>query len=197
MYLRKTLIIVLLILLVDQISKIYVKTHFQLEESVEVFSWFRISFIENPGAAWGTKLSDILPISESTGKLMLTLFRLIAIGGIGYWLWDLIRKGANSYLRVAVSLIFAGAVGNIIDSLFLWTDFRSQCRTSCHIYGRRQLWGPFLREGGRYAVFPNGRYYLAGLGAMGRRESFPVFCPGFQYRGYSYKHRGRNSFGIQ
>ncbi|SFR37752.1 signal peptidase II [Robiginitalea myxolifaciens] len=118
MYLRKTLIIVFLILLADQISKIYVKTHFQLEESVEVFSWFRISFIENPGAAWGTKLSDILPISERTGKLLLTLFRLVAIGGIGYWLWDLIRKGANNYLRVAVSLIFAGAVGNIIDSLF-------------------------------------------------------------------------------
>ncbi len=115
---KKSLLLVLLILLADQISKIYVKTHFQLEESVEVFSWFKIYFIENEGAAWGTKLSDLLPMSERTGKLMLTLFRLLAIGGIGYWLWDILKKQTNRYLTVAVSLIFAGAVGNIIDSMF-------------------------------------------------------------------------------
>jgi signal peptidase II len=118
MQLKKSLILVLLVLLADQISKIYVKTHFQLEESVEVFSWFKIFFIENDGAAWGTKLSDFLPIGERTAKLVLTIFRLFAIAGIGYWLWDIIRKGSNTTLQVAVSLIFAGAVGNIIDSVF-------------------------------------------------------------------------------
>lgn len=115
---KKSLFLVFAVLLADQMSKIYVKTHFQLEESVEVFSWFKIYFIENEGAAWGTKLSDLLPLSERKAKLFLTLFRVLAIGGIGYWLWDILKKHANTTLVVAVSLIFAGAVGNIIDSLF-------------------------------------------------------------------------------
>ena len=118
MSLKKSLLLVALVLLADQISKIYIKTHFELGESVEVFSWFKILFIENEGAAWGTKLSDLLPVSESAGKLILTVFRLFAIAGIGYWLWDILRKKANTILIVAVSLIFAGAIGNIIDSLF-------------------------------------------------------------------------------
>ena len=118
MNLKKSLLLILLILLVDQLSKIYVKTHFQLGESVEVFSWFKILFIENEGAAWGTKLSDILPISDSLGKLILTIFRLFAIAGIGYWLYDIIKKQGTQTLVIAVSLIFAGAFGNIIDSVF-------------------------------------------------------------------------------
>ncbi|UCE69893.1 MAG: lipoprotein signal peptidase [Flavobacteriaceae bacterium] len=118
MHLKKSLLLIFLILLADQLSKIYVKTHFELGESVEVFSWFRILFIENEGAAWGTKLSDLLPVTEKNAKLILTIFRLFAIGGIGYWLWDILRKKANTTLVLAVSLIFAGAVGNIIDSVF-------------------------------------------------------------------------------
>ncbi|MEC7770606.1 MAG: lipoprotein signal peptidase [Bacteroidota bacterium] len=118
MNLKKSLIIIILILLVDQISKVYIKTSFILGEAHEVFSWFKILFIENEGAAWGTKLSDILPISESVGKLILTIFRIFAVFGIGYWLWDIIRKQSPRTLILAVSLIFAGAVGNIIDSVF-------------------------------------------------------------------------------
>lgn len=123
MTLRKSLIIILIVLLIDQISKIYIKTHFVLGESVEVFSWFKILFIENEGAAWGTKLSDLLPISESSGKLFLTIFRLFAIVGIGYWLYDIIQKKSPNVLIIAVSLIFAGALGNIIDSVFYGTIF--------------------------------------------------------------------------
>ena len=129
---RNSLLIIFLILLVDQWSKIYVKTHFVLGESVEVFSWFKILFIENEGAAWGTKLSDLLPVSDSVGKLILTVFRLFAIAGIGYWLWDIVRKKSNRILIVAVSLIFAGAMGNIIDSMFygvLFNDSYSQTAT--------------------------------------------------------------------
>lgn len=118
MTLNKSLIIIFIVLLIDQISKVYIKTHFVLGESVQVFSWFKILFIENEGAAWGTKLSDILPISESAGKLFLTIFRLFAIAGIGYWLYDIIRKQSPRVLIIAVSLIFAGALGNIIDSVF-------------------------------------------------------------------------------
>ncbi|PRX56689.1 lipoprotein signal peptidase [Flagellimonas meridianipacifica] len=123
MNLKKSLLIIFLILLVDQISKIYIKTHFILGESVDVFSWFKILFIENEGAAWGTKLSDLLPISETNGKLVLTIFRLFAIVGIGYWLWDIIKKNAPKTLIIAVSLIFAGALGNIIDSVLYGTIF--------------------------------------------------------------------------
>lgn len=118
MRLNKALLLVAIILIVDQISKIYVKTHFVLGEDVTVFSWFKILFIENEGAAWGTKLSDILPVSDSAGKLILTIFRLFAIVGIGYWLYDIVRKMASKTLIIAVALIFAGALGNIIDSVF-------------------------------------------------------------------------------
>jgi signal peptidase II len=129
MLLRKSLLLIALILVADQVSKVYIKTHFPLGESVEVFSWFRILFIENEGAAWGTKLSDLLPVSERNAKLVLTIFRLFAIAGIGYWLWGLLKKGANTILVLAVSLIFAGAVGNIIDSLFYGMLFN-------HSYGQ-------------------------------------------------------------
>ncbi len=118
MRLKKSLALIILILLIDQVSKVYIKTHFVLGESVDVFSWFKILFIENEGAAWGTKLSDLFPVSEPTGKLILTIFRLFAIVGIGYWLFDIIRKNASRILVGAVSLIFAGALGNIIDSVF-------------------------------------------------------------------------------
>ena len=118
MSLKKSLLIIVLILLVDQISKIYIKTSFILGESHDVFGWFKILFIENEGAAWGTKLSDLLPISEPTGKLVLTIFRIFAVLGIGYWLWDIVKKQSPRTLILAVSLIFAGAVGNIIDSVF-------------------------------------------------------------------------------
>lgn len=118
MNLKKAILLILAILIVDQVSKIYIKTHFVYQDSIEVFSWFKILFIENEGAAWGTKLSDILPISDSIGKLILTVFRLFAIFGIGYWLFDTIKKGSSRTLIVAVSLIFAGALGNILDSVF-------------------------------------------------------------------------------
>lgn len=123
MNLKKSLGLVAIILIIDQVSKIYVKTHFTYNESVTVFSWFKLVFIENSGAAWGTKLSDFLPISEETGKLILTVFRLFAVVGIGYWLFDTIRKNLSKTLSIAISLIFAGAIGNIIDSVFYGTIF--------------------------------------------------------------------------
>jgi len=118
MSLKKSALLILLILFIDQWSKIYIKTNFVLGESIDVFNWFKILFIENEGAAWGAKLSDIFPISDKIGKLTLTIFRLFAICGIGYWLYDVIRKKTSRTLIVAVSLIFAGALGNIIDSVF-------------------------------------------------------------------------------
>ena len=134
MTLKKSLLIILVVLLIDQISKIYIKTHFELGDSVEIFSWFKILFIENEGAAWGTKLSDILPISESAGKLFLTIFRLFAIAGIGYWLYDIIKKQSPGILVLAVSLIFAGAFGNIIDSVFYGTLFNDSVNQTATLF---------------------------------------------------------------
>ena len=118
MKLKQALLLSFLVLLIDQLSKIYIKTHFVLGESHVVFDWFRIHFIENEGAAWGTKLSDIFPISDESGKLILTLFRIFAVAGIGYWLYDAIKNKGAKILIIAICLILAGAIGNIVDSVF-------------------------------------------------------------------------------
>jgi signal peptidase II len=127
MSLRKAYLLIFIILLVDQVSKIYIKTNFILGEEVEVFKWFKILFIENEGMAWGT----VIP--GAYGKLFLTLFRLVAVGGIGYWLWDSVeRKHSSNYLIVAIALILAGAFGNIIDSVFygvIFDDSQQQLAT--------------------------------------------------------------------
>jgi signal peptidase II len=132
MSIKKSLLIIVLVLFVDQVSKIYIKTNFALGDSYEVFEWFKIHFIENSGAAWGAKLNDFLPISEDSAKLILTVFRLFAVAGIGYWLFDSIKKQSSKTLILAVSLIFAGALGNIIDSVFygiLFNDSVGQVAT--------------------------------------------------------------------
>ena len=123
MSLKKSLLIILLILVVDQVSKIYIKLHFPLtlygEAALLNWGWFKILFIENKGMAWGTKINDIIPfISERSGKLMLTLFRIIAVSGIFYWLYDSIKIHASKLLIVCLTLILAGAIGNILDSVF-------------------------------------------------------------------------------
>lgn len=112
MSLRNSVFLIALILVIDQFSKIYIKTNFILGEEVKVFDWFKILFIENEGMAWGTK------IPGQYGKLILTVFRIVVVCGIAYWLYDSSKKHCSNFLMVAISLIFAGAVGNIIDSVF-------------------------------------------------------------------------------
>lgn len=129
---KKPFLLAYFLLILDQCVKIYIKTHFFLGESVEVFSGFQILFIENEGAAWGAKLSDILPISDVSGKIALTVFRLFAIVGIGAWFVSSVKKGVPLFLQIAQALIFAGALGNIIDSVFygvLFNDSMYQVAT--------------------------------------------------------------------
>lgn len=123
MKLKYAFLIILLVLIIDQWSKIYIKTHFILNEAVRVFSWFQIYFVENEGAAWGTK------IPGEYGKLLLTLFRIIAVIGIGYWLITATKKQQPKVLIISISLILAGALGNIIDSVFYGILFN-------HSYGQ-------------------------------------------------------------
>ena len=114
---------IFVVLLVDQYSKFYIKTTFELYQKHEVYDWFQIVFIENDGMAWGAKISDFIPfISERLAKLILTLFRIVAITGIGYWLCKSLRsRSRQPYL--AISMVFAGALGNIIDSVIYGVVF--------------------------------------------------------------------------
>ncbi|AJR02727.1 lipoprotein signal peptidase [Siansivirga zeaxanthinifaciens] len=170
MSLKKSIVLIIIILLIDQISKIYIKTHFKLQESIHVFDWFQIYFIENDGMAWGTKISDFVSfISDRTAKIALTVFRVIAIFGIGYWLYDATKKQASNTLIIAVALIFAGALGNIIDSVFygvLFEDSFNQVAT-------------FLPESGGYDTLLHGRVvdmlYFP-LFEIDIPESFPVYA---------------------
>lgn len=148
MSLKKSIVLIIIILLIDQISKIYIKTHFKLEENIKVFSWFQIYFIENDGMAWGTKINDFVSfISDRSAKIFLTVFRIVAIFGIGYWLYDATRKKGPKILILSIALIFAGALGNIIDSVFygvLFDDSFSQVAT-------------FLPEAGGYDTLLHGK----------------------------------------
>jgi signal peptidase II len=112
--LKKAIAIIVIVLLIDQLVKVYIKTHFYLGETVHIYGldWARLHFVENNGMAWGTEFGG------RTGKLFLTLFRLVAITGIGYWLVSSIKQNASKLLIFAITLIFAGAFGNIIDSVF-------------------------------------------------------------------------------
>jgi signal peptidase II len=148
MSLKRALIIIVLILLIDQISKFYIKTHFILGEDIVVFGWFKILFVENDGMAWGAKLSDFTSlISDRTAKVILTVFRLAAIVGICYWLINSIKNKGSRILIIAISLIFAGAFGNIIDSVLygvLFNDSLGQVAA-------------FLPESGGYDTFLHGK----------------------------------------
>jgi len=116
---NKTILLISIILFIDQASKIYVKTHFELGEELRIFEWFRLFFIENEGMAWGAKLSDISShINDSSAKLFLTIFRVFAVCGIGYWLHQSLQKATSKILIVSLALVFSGALGNILDSVF-------------------------------------------------------------------------------
>lgn len=122
----KPVLLIFLILILDQSSKFYVKTHYILHEGTVVFDWFQIMFVENDGMAWGAKLSDFIPfISDRVAKVMLTLFRIFAVTGIGVWLYKSVKRQKSKTLIVSLSLIFAGALGNIIDSVFYGLLFES------------------------------------------------------------------------
>lgn len=109
---KKVGIIVVLVILLDQLTKFYIKTHFHLTEGVDVFSWFQLKFVENPGMAYGAEFGGL------TGKVILSALRLFLIGGIAWYIWKNIKVHNNNYFKWGMALVFAGAVGNLIDSLF-------------------------------------------------------------------------------
>lgn len=101
--------IILTILLLDQILKIWIKTHFAIGDEIKITNFFYLHFIENEGMAFGMSFFD---------KKYLTLFRIVASIGIAYYIYKSIKNNSEQLFIISLSLIFAGAVGNIIDSLF-------------------------------------------------------------------------------
>jgi len=139
---KKPLIIIFLVLLIDQLIKIYIKTHFYLGEEVCVAgNWFIIHFTENNGMAYGMEFGG------NFGKLFLTVFRIVAVGAIGWYLWSLTRQKEDKLYIVCIALIFAGAVGNIIDSVFYGMFFSD----SNYEISR------FMPEEGGYSSFLHGK----------------------------------------
>lgn len=130
--------IVILLLLLDQLLKIWIKTHLELHESIEITPWFYLCFTENPGMAFGI---------EVIGKLFLSIFRIVAVGFIGYYLYSLVKKNYPFGFIACISLILAGAMGNIIDSVFYGVIFD-------HSYGQVATLFP---EGGGYAGWLHGK----------------------------------------
>ncbi len=102
-------LVVILLLVIDQIIKVEVKTSMCLHESIRVTDWFYISFIENNGMAYGMTIVN---------KLVLSLFRVVAISVVGYYLFCQIKCGARMFYLFCLSLVFAGAFGNLIDCMF-------------------------------------------------------------------------------
>jgi signal peptidase II len=129
---------VVLLLIVDQISKIWVKTHMPLYESIEVFSWFKIYFTENPGMAFGLEIVD---------TYILTLFRIVVVCLLGVFIYKLIRRDFKFGFILCLSLILAGALGNIIDCTFYGVLFDTS-------YGQVAT---FVPEGGGYSTFLQGK----------------------------------------
>ena len=135
---KGAVLIIMLLLLLDQILKIWVKTHMSLHESIEITPWFYICFTENPGMAFGI---------EVIGKLFLSLFRIGAVGFIGYYLYKIIKQNYSFGFIACIAMVMAGAMGNIIDSIFYGVIFD-------HSYG--QVATMFPVEGG-YGTWLHGK----------------------------------------
>jgi signal peptidase II len=108
--------IVVAILVIDQVIKIWVKTHMMLHEQIEVLSWFKIVFIENNGMAYGMEIGS---------KLVLSIFRVVAIGILGWYIAQQVKKQARWGYIVCLAMIMAGAAGNIFDSMFYGLVFNA------------------------------------------------------------------------
>ena len=139
----KLLAIVFGILLVDQVLKVWVKTNFALGDEIVIFkNWFILHFVENNGMAFGFEFAG------EYGKMFLSIFRIIAVIAIGWYMFKLAKKEELPFGFLAcIALIFAGAIGNIIDSLFYGMIFN-------HSYGQI---ADIFPEGGGYETFLHGR----------------------------------------
>ena len=140
---RKSILIILLILVADQVLKILVKTHMTLYQQIPFLgNWGILHFVENNGMAFGMALPG------SLGKILLTSFRILAVVAIGCYLRHLIRIKAHTGLIISLSMVMAGALGNIIDSVFYGLIFGSSSPVQT---------AAMFPEGGGYAPLMQGK----------------------------------------
>ena len=137
---RLAFFVVLSVIFIDQATKIWVKTNMELSEEFSVFGdWFYIHFTENNGMAFG------MEIAGSYGKLILSLFRIVAVSLIGWYLFKLpTKEGATKGLMISGALIFAGALGNIIDSAFYGLIFNDSYYQTASFFPEEGGYAPFL-----------------------------------------------------
>jgi signal peptidase II len=163
---RNIVLFILLLIFIDQAIKIYIKIHFYYGEEHKVLglSWFRLHFLENPGMAWGWKLGK-----NDLGKLGLTFFRLAAVIWGAYYLQKIVKEKYHKGFITSVSFIYAGAMGNLIDSLFYGIIFEKSDPVT------RNLAHAFTPQSG-YANFMFGHvvdmWYLPII-----RTTFPEWLP--------------------
>lgn len=139
---NKALLLIISILAVDQTVKFIIKTNMVIGDEIPVFgNWFRIHFLENNGMAFGMEWGG------KTGKVALSVFRMLAIAGIAWYLNSIIKKNAHTGLILSVSAIIAGAAGNLIDSAFYGMIFSESWHTPAVLFP----------EGGGYSSFLHGR----------------------------------------
>ena len=127
---KKSVIFILILIFIDQYVKFYIKLNYPLTTYGEMpiidLGFFKLLFIENKGMAMGARLNNLIPfLDDNTAKLTLTLIRIVACVGIGFWLRNIIKNKGSQLLIMCICLIFAGAVGNLIDSIFYGVIFSS------------------------------------------------------------------------
>ena len=157
---RKSILLILLILLADQTLKILVKTSMTLYQQIPLLgNWGILHFVENNGMAFGMSLPG------SWGKILLTSFRMVAVAGIVYYMRQLIRIKAHTGLILTLAMVMAGALGNIIDSVFYGMIFSEQYTfPGGHLLPERwRLCPPFPGKSGGYVLFSNDQRELSGL----------------------------------
>lgn len=128
---RHAAMIIITILIIDQITKLWVKTHMMLGEEIVITSWFRIHFTENAGMAFGMALPGV------AGKLFLSFFRLVAVGGGIWYLRKLIQEKAHWGFIVSVSMVLAGAIGNMIDGAFYGVIFSDSYHSVAEVFPQK------------------------------------------------------------
>lgn len=167
---KRAIFVILGVLAADQLIKIWVKTHMYLGKSIQVMgNFFQLYFIENNGMAFGMELGG------NYGKLLLSVFRIVAVIAIGYYLWKLTRKEKSDKLLItAIALIFAGAIGNIIDSIFYGLIFSQSYANEVAV---------LFPQGGGYAPMLKGRvvdmFYFEIINL--HREDAPTWLPRFLF----------------
>ncbi len=162
---RQIILIILGIIFADQALKFYIKlSYFQGEEHLIMGQWFRLHFVENEGMAWGWKFGG------GFGKIALTLFRLVAVIWGSFLLRDFIRKQYHKGFIICAAMIYAGALGNLIDSMFYGMIFEQSNPFNQNV-------ARFLPPGGGYASFLHGKVVDMFYFPIVRNTHFPAWVP--------------------